>query len=153
ISATATDEDGTFAAGNTVAVQVDHVAPSLTISGAPTVNKNALYTLNLSPTAMPGHPIQQWSINWGDGTPTQVIQGSPASVTHVFTTGAKTYSITAQAVDDIGVYTAGSPVPVSTLNLNKPSPTITGGTTVNEGVIYTLRLAATAVTGQPIQSW
>ena len=34
ISATATDEDGTFAAGNTVAVTVNNVAPTLTISGA-----------------------------------------------------------------------------------------------------------------------
>ena len=33
ISATATDEDGTFAAGNTVAVTVHNVAPTLAISG------------------------------------------------------------------------------------------------------------------------
>ena len=34
INATATDEDGTFAAGNTVAVTVNNVAPTLAISGA-----------------------------------------------------------------------------------------------------------------------
>jgi len=34
ISATATDEDGTYAAGNTVAVAVHNVAPTLVLSGA-----------------------------------------------------------------------------------------------------------------------
>ena len=34
ISATATDEDGTFAAGNTVAVDVLNVARTVAISGA-----------------------------------------------------------------------------------------------------------------------
>ncbi len=34
ISATATDEDGTYAAGNTVGVTVNNVAPTLAISGA-----------------------------------------------------------------------------------------------------------------------
>ena len=48
ISATATDEDGTFAAGNTVAVAVHNVAPTLAISGASDVNEGSAYTLNLS---------------------------------------------------------------------------------------------------------
>src|SRR4029077_8222385 len=39
ISATATDEDGTFVAGNTVAVTVHNVAPTLAISGAADVNE------------------------------------------------------------------------------------------------------------------
>ena len=39
ISATATDEDGTYAAGNTVAVTVNNVAPTLAISGAATCQR------------------------------------------------------------------------------------------------------------------
>ena len=39
ISATATDEDGTFAAGNTVAVTVHNIAPTLTITGAADVKE------------------------------------------------------------------------------------------------------------------
>src|SRR5262249_16646329 len=38
ISASATDEDGTFAGGNTVGVAVHNVAPALAISGASDVN-------------------------------------------------------------------------------------------------------------------
>src|SRR4029079_7808060 len=48
ISATATDEDGTFAAGNTIPVIVANVSPTLLISGASSVNEGATYTLNLS---------------------------------------------------------------------------------------------------------
>ena len=40
--------DGTFNAGNTVAVTVNNVAPTLSISGASSVNEGAVYTLNLS---------------------------------------------------------------------------------------------------------
>ena len=69
ISATATDEDGTFNAGNTVAVTVNNVAPTLAISGATSVNEGSLYTLNLSSTDPGADTISQWTINWGDGTP------------------------------------------------------------------------------------
>ena len=41
ISATATDEDGTYAAGNTVSVTVHNVAPTLAISGASDVNEGS----------------------------------------------------------------------------------------------------------------
>src|SRR4051794_20150789 len=41
ISATATDEDGTTNAGNTVAITVNNVAPTLSLSGAASVNEGA----------------------------------------------------------------------------------------------------------------
>ena len=85
ISATATDEDGTFAAGNTVGVTVNNVAPTLAISGAASVNEGSTYTLNLSKSDPGADTINHWTINWGDGT--QVVSGSPASVTHVYADG------------------------------------------------------------------
>src|SRR5262249_43164168 len=91
IIAAATDEDGTYPAGNTVTVQVRHAAPTLTISGAATVNEGAIYTLNL--TGKSSHPLNQWTINWGDGTAPQIINGSPPSVTHVFAHGPQSNTI------------------------------------------------------------
>src|SRR6185312_2223847 len=85
ISATATDEDGTFAAGNTVAVAVHNVAPTLAISGASDVNEGSPYTLNLSSFDPGTDTITQWTINWGDGT--QVVSGNPSSVSHTYADG------------------------------------------------------------------
>ena len=76
ISATATDEDGTYAAGNTVAVTVNNVAPTLAISGAASVNEGSSYTLSLSSSDPGADTISQWTINWGDST--QVVSGNPA---------------------------------------------------------------------------
>ena len=88
ISATATDEDGTFAAGNTVGVTVHNVAPTLTISGASNVNEGSSYTLNLSSSDPGADTITQWTINWGDST--QVVSGNPSSVSHTYADGVRT---------------------------------------------------------------
>ncbi len=125
ISATATDEDGTYAAGNTVAVTVNNVAPTLAISGASSVNEGSTYTLNLSSSDPGADTISQWTINWGDGT--QVVTGHPASVTHVYADGNSTshYTISATATDEDGTYAAGNTVAVNVVNV---APTVnTGG--------------------------
>ena len=77
ISATATDEDGTYAAGNMVAVTVNNVAPTLVISGAADVDEGSVYTLSLSSSDPGADTISQWTIDWGDGAP-QVVSGNPA---------------------------------------------------------------------------
>src|SRR3989304_1842417 len=59
ISATATDEDGTFTAGNTVSVLVHNVDPALAISGDSDVDEGALYTLNLSSPDPGDDPVTQ----------------------------------------------------------------------------------------------
>src|SRR4029450_9895018 len=98
ISATATNEDGTFAAGNTVAVAVHNVSPSLTISGAADVDEGSSYTLSLSSVDPGTDTISQWTINWGDGT--QIVSGNPASVTHVYADGTVNRTISATATDE-----------------------------------------------------
>src|SRR5207237_8466756 len=68
ISGSATDDTGTYSAGNTVAVSVAHVPPTLAISGAASVVERALYTLSLS-ASDPGHTPRRCAINWGECTP------------------------------------------------------------------------------------
>ena len=93
ISATATDEDGTYAAGNTVAVTVHDVGPTLVISGAADTDEGASYTLNLSASDAGADTITQWTINWGDSI--EVVSGNPASVTHTYADGDANYTISA----------------------------------------------------------
>src|SRR5439155_8111112 len=65
ITATATDEDGTFAAANSVSVAVSNVAPAVSISGAGVVDQRVTYTLGLSATGDPGQDtVSGWTVAW-----------------------------------------------------------------------------------------
>jgi uncharacterized delta-60 repeat protein len=150
ISATATDEDGTFAAGNTVAVMVDNVAPSLTISGAASVNEGSVYTLNLSSSDPGTDTITSWTINWGDGS--EVVSGNPSNVTHTYADGDNNYTITATATDEDGTFAAGNSVAVSVSNV-APTLTISGAADVDEGAVYTLNLSSSDPGADTITSW
>ncbi|MCA9078376.1 MAG: putative Ig domain-containing protein [Planctomycetaceae bacterium] len=106
ITATATDEDGTYAAASSLTVNVQNVAPVPTIGGDASVLIDQLFTLDLSVSADPGDDtIDEWTIDWGDGGSPQVVPGNPSSVTHLYgTTG--NYTITATVTDDDGDWTA-----------------------------------------------
>ena len=150
ISATATDEDGTYAAGNTVAVTVANVAPTLAISGASSVAEGSTYTLNLSKSDPGADTISQWTINWGDSV--QVVSGSPASVTHVYADGSASYTISATATDEDGTYAAGDTVAV-TVNNVAPTLAISGAASINEGSTYTLNLSQSDPGADTISQW
>ena len=77
---------------------------------ASTVNEDATYTLDLSATGNPSnHPITSWTINWGDGSDPQTIEGNPSSVTYSYA-DAGSYTITASATEDEGTFAAAAPV-------------------------------------------
>ena len=83
------------------------MAPTLTISGAATVNAGyAVYTLNLSSSDPGTDTITSWTINWGDGT--QVVSGNPASVDPRLTPTAGNYTISATATDEDGTFASNS---------------------------------------------
>lgn len=151
ISTTATDEDGTFAAGNTVAVTVNDVAPNLTIGGNATVNEGALYTLNLSSSDVGPDTISRWTINWGDGN-IQIVNGNPSSATHVYMVPPITCTISATATDEDNTFTAGNQVTVSVKHVVPPA-SISGPASVNEGEVYTLTLSANPAMNHPISKW
>jgi uncharacterized delta-60 repeat protein len=122
ITATATDEDGTFAAGNSLAVSVLNVAPTLALSGAATVDEGSPYTLDLSSFDPGDDTIASWTIHWGDGS--QTVAGNPASVAHTYADGDADYLITATATDEDGTFAAGNSLAVSVLNV---APTADAG--------------------------
>ncbi len=153
ISALATDEDGTHNAGNTVTVTVTDVADKpllVTIEGDDSVDEDTQYTLNLISDAPAGDPILSWTIDWGDGTTPEIIQGSPESATHVYDTPG-VYEITASATDSDGLHPVDADNPftpqvetdpflVTVLDV-APIATISGPAQTNEGDQYTLTLA------------
>jgi hypothetical protein len=92
-------------------------SPTLSISGAASVNEGALYTLTLSASGMGASTISRWNINWGDGTANQVVTGNPTSVTHTFAEGPATRTISATATNPNGTFNAGNTVALTVNNL------------------------------------
>jgi PKD repeat protein len=138
ISATADDEDGTFAAGSTVGVTVNNVAPTLTLVGAALVAEGALYTLGLMSSDPGSDTITQWTINWGDEV--EIVSGNPSSVSHTYDDGTVNFTISATATDEDGTFAAGNTLAVT---VNNVDPTISNlvvdpfdscGTLVNQSV-------------------
>jgi hypothetical protein len=111
------DKDGGFT-DYTTNVVVNNVAPTLTLSGAASVNEGSVYTLGLSSFDPGTDTISSWKINWGDST--QIVSGNPASVTHTYANGANpftAYTISATATDEDGTYAAGNTVSMHVLNV------------------------------------
>ncbi len=145
VSASITNADGTYPAAGAVAVNVADAAPTLTISGGTSVNEGP-YTLGLAATDYDSDAMNSWTIHWGDGSADQVVFGSPAGVTHLFS-GPAVDTITATATDAEGTFTANT-LTVTVANL---PPTITNLTTVEpfaqEGSPVTLKASAFDLVG------
>ncbi|GAA5505791.1 PKD domain-containing protein [Novipirellula caenicola] len=97
--------NGTDFVETTFQVNVENVAPTLTVSGDDSIDEGSSYTLNLTSSDPGDDMINQWTIDWGDGT-VESILGNPSSVTHVYADGPDLYSITATATDEDGTYDA-----------------------------------------------
>ena len=142
VSATATDEDGTFSS-NSISVAVANVAPTLTISGAASVDEGGVYTLNLSSSDPGADTITSWTIDWGDGS--EVVAGNPSSATHTYADGTVNYTVSATATDEDGTFSSNS----ISVTVNNLAPTAdTGGPyTVGEGGTVTLSGSGTDPAG------
>ena len=125
-SATASAGAGDDGSETSSTVQVLPVSP--TISGLYHVQAGTTYTLSLPQPFDTTHSVQ-WTLNWGDGTAPQVINGSPSTVTHTFTSPTSTDLIVATAMQNGVAYssnylpivvTIGTPVdpPATNLTVN-----------------------------------
>jgi len=128
------DPHGLFTV-STAAVSVLNVAPNLMLSGDPSVDEGSTYTLNLASSDPGQDTISGWTINWGDGSPPQMVPGNPSTVTHVFEDGPSSVTITGQATDEDGTFTANN-VPVNVKNVS-PSMDAGGDASANEGTTFT----------------
>jgi hypothetical protein len=169
ISATATDANGTYSAGNTVAVQVNApvvTPPTLSLSGAATVNVGSNYVLTLSSSSAINDAVKSWLVSWGDGTTQTVTAGAESQVnglwvttvtaTHVYTASGSD-TISATATDANGTYSAGNTMTVQATSTSPP-PTppvlaLTGSTTVIRRHSYTLTLTSSDPNNDAMQEW
>ena len=128
------------------------VAPTVTISGNPTVYEGATYTLNLSATGQPANrPITGWYIYWGDSSQPQHISQNQTSVSHVYATGPISYPVYAQAIDADGAFASNTLTVM--VQYVPPTLTISGPSSVNEGAVYTLNLASYDPGPDTISQW
>lgn len=90
---------------DTLNVTFNNIPAILTISGASTIVEGNIFVLSLVSIDPGADTITDWTINWGDGSPPQPVDGNPSSVTHVFM-NAGGYTIAASATDEDGSYDA-----------------------------------------------
>ena len=95
-----TDEDGTFLdQANAFSVTVNNVEPTLTISGAASVNEGSSYSLTLGAIADPGtDTVTDIRVNWGDGN--SDVYPASGVVTHTYADGPNTWNITVDLRDE-----------------------------------------------------
>jgi uncharacterized delta-60 repeat protein len=148
ITATATDEDGTYSS-NSLNVSVDNVAPTLAISGASNVAEGSTYTLSLGSSDPGADAITSWTIDWGDAI--EVVSGNPASVSHTYADGSAVYMVSATATDEDGTFNSNSLV--VTVDNVAPTLVIAGVASVDEGSTYSLSLSSTDPGVDAITSW
>src|SRR5262249_21016423 len=149
ITASVTDEDGTFNPAGSKSITVANVAPTVTLAGNSTTAEGALYSLTVSGYTDPGPDTPTAVvINWGDGstplTSAQVASlfgGTPVTVPHTCADGPNNFTITATITDEDGTFPNAGSQAVTVTNV-APTIAISGPASVNEGSPYSLTLGA-----------
>ena len=123
------DEDGTHAAAGSLAVAVNDVPPSVTLSGPDVVDEGAPYPLTIGTISDPGSDtVTQLVIDWGDGQQEDIEPADlppDSTVTHVYASGPLVADIILTLVDEDGTHEARATQSVSVLNI---PPTISAFT-------------------------
>jgi hypothetical protein len=97
ISAYASDDHGTYSAATSVTVA--NLAPILRLDASTTITEGSSCDITLCDVDRGGATVSQWSVYWGDGTGGPV---SGSSLSHQYTTGTGTYTISALACSSQG---------------------------------------------------
>ena len=135
IAVTARDGDGLYFAIQSVAVA--NVAPTLSLTGAASIDEGNGYLLTFGATDPGADTLLRWDISWGDGS-SESLAGSATTASHRYAddSGSGVYSILVSATDEDGSSTAGRTVKV--LNV---APTV---------VFSGIGTAAQALAGGPV---
>ncbi|WP_145378242.1 PKD domain-containing protein [Symmachiella dynata] len=149
ISATASDEDGTYQS-NSFGLSVIGAAPQLSISGSGSTAEGSTYNLTLNADGSGADTITQWTINWGDGT-IETINGNPNSTSHVYADGSAAFTIQATATNAAGTFSANALA--VTVNNVDATLNISGDSSIGEGENYTLDLSSTDPGADTITGW
>ncbi len=161
VSLFVTDKDGSVSSTTTSSINVTDVAPTVALSGSktdagnPTPNdaEGSTFTLTVGPVVDPGtaggETVQNYFINWGDGTAAQSVtaaqlQASGRTVTHVYTDGtvpagttAANLTITVDIQDTNGFEPSAGSLGIVVYNVN-PTAVFSGSASVSEGTSGTV---------------
>jgi hypothetical protein len=123
--------DGTDTTHSSFGIAVTQDATTASISGPDTIAEGAAYLLNLAATGPGAAAIQQWTINWGDGS-IQTLTGNPSIAVHIFDKSASGLTISAIASDGGSNFSANTQSVVVT-NVAPQLTSLTSNGPVNEG--------------------
>ncbi len=84
-------------------IEVEPVIAGLTASGAPTANEGDLYAVTLTVADLGADSIQDWTVDWGDGT-IEAVDGSLRQLSHRFVDDGE-FTVTITGDDGDGVVT------------------------------------------------
>jgi Ca2+-binding RTX toxin-like protein/6-phosphogluconolactonase (cycloisomerase 2 family) len=154
ISASAADEDGAYGPVSTT-VLVNDVPPVQVLTGEDSVSEGEIYTLGVNAVSTAGDTIEQWIIDWGDGSAKEILNTRAATLNHVFPDDSAreeggVFKIKATAIDEDGIYSAIKTVMVANV---APTLTLTGDSHADEGVRYMLGLSSEDPGNDSIVGW
>ena len=137
ISATATDEDGTYNSVNNLNVTVNDVAPTASISGPATGARGQLRNFTFGaadPSAVDQAGSFTFNINWGDGSSDSSSGPASQQRGHVYAT-AGTFTVQVTVTDKDGGVSA---IAQQTITINavdlQGGTLVIGGTTANDNI-------------------
>ena len=109
ITVTGTDEDGSYLSAPHN-VNVTNVAPTIQVTDdGSTITEDEAYSLHLLRTSDPGQDMMHWLVDWGDGSPTQLLGGNRIDAAHVYTVAdaaGQSYTVSVTPSDEDGTYAA-----------------------------------------------
>ncbi|HNM75094.1 MAG TPA: PKD domain-containing protein, partial [Accumulibacter sp.] len=130
------DDDGAQQGSDSFAVSVNNIAPTVSISGAGSVNEGSVYSVNLTRFDPGSDTATQYTVRWGDGTADTVLTASQlaaqsGNVTHTYADGNASRTITVDVVDEDGAWIAAGSHNVFVSNV-APTASVTGADAVSE---------------------
>ena len=96
----------------TKTLAVNNVPPTLDIGGMPTADNEAEYALDLL-WFDAGDDAGAWTINWGDGSPTQAVDWDVDGAYHTFANPTGAHDLILTATDDDGTYVLHETIPAA----------------------------------------
>ncbi|MCA9138050.1 MAG: hypothetical protein KDB00_14860 [Planctomycetales bacterium] len=144
ISATVTDEDGVYPGVDSLTVEVQNVAPMVTLTGDNFAKTNEPYVLTIGPTVDPGDDaVIQFIVDWGDGSQDVILSSdlpSNRQVTHTYAEGDVQRLVFVDIVDEDGRYPAVTSLELFVERSIDIEVVVSGPDVITEGDIYLLNI-------------
>ena len=136
ITATVIDNDGSYTVQNPESLTISNVVPTLSMTPQSTLtNENTAVKFNLSHADSGNDSLQNWTIQWGDGSPSEIITGDASSVTHLYSVPG-TYQVTATATDEDGTHSVPAPSPITVVPSTVAAEAFEGTSTLLTPEVY-----------------